>query len=78
MDYYLSLIQRSSATEVNDGATAICASQTCKNRMRGYMDYLINCRVENILMDDNDDDVCCTCVHINNIQLLTVAIHSCY
>ena len=57
LDYYLSLIQRSSATAVNDAATAICASQTCKNRMEGYTDYLTNCRVENILDGDDDDDV---------------------
>ena len=56
MDYYVALSQRSSATAVNEAATAICASQTCKNRMKSYTDFLKTCRVENILIDDEDDD----------------------
>ena len=56
LDSYLSLIERSSATAVNTAASAVCTSQRCKNRMSSYMDYLITCRVENILSDDDDDD----------------------
>ena len=71
LDYYVALSERSSSATVNDAATAICTSQRCKNRMRGYMDYLRTCRVENILTDDDDDvdddddddDVCCTHRH---------------
>lgn len=56
LDYYYTLGERFSAIAVNSAATAICASQTCKNRMSDYIDFLITCRLENIINDDDDDD----------------------
>ena len=56
LDYYLTLVERPSATAVNSATTAICGSQTCKNRMSSYIDLLQTCRVENIVNDDDDDD----------------------
>ena len=44
---------------VNTAATAICASQRCKNRMSSYTDYLTTCEVENFLNDDANE----VCIH---------------
>ena len=57
LDYYRNLGMLSSATEVNDAATAICASQRCKNRMSNYNNFLITCQAGSIM---EDDDVCCS------------------
>ena len=61
LDYYRTLGLYSSATAVNEAATAICASQRCKNRMKSYTDYLLTCRVGNFYNDD--DDEVCHCTH---------------
>ena len=60
-DYYRALGLRSSASAVNSAATAICANETCLNRMGSYIDYLITCRLGSIEDDDDDDNdnVCC-------------------
>ena len=63
LDYYRTLGLRSSATEVDNAANAICANETCMNRMGSYINYLITCQLGSI-EDDNDEDndnndVCC-------------------
>ena len=63
LDYYRTLGLYSSATAVNDAATAICASQMCRNRMKSYTDYLLTCRVGNFYNDDDDNDDVCHCMH---------------
>ena len=67
LDYYLTLGERPSATAVNSAATAICASQRCKNRMSSYIDVLKYCRVDNILDDDDDDDDDVSSTHNNEL-----------
>ena len=68
LDFYHTLSLLSSATEVNDAATAICASQKCKNRMSSYTDYLLTCRVGNFYNnDDDDDDNANVCYSTDNI-----------
>ena len=47
--------------------------------MESYIDYLTNCRVENILNgdDDDDDDVSYIYVHIPIIMLIIIIMNLC-
>ena len=74
LKYYRNLGLRSSPTAINDAATAICASQACKNRMDSFINYLLTCRVGSVDDDDDDDDVCCIHNLLNYLAMPRVIV----